>query len=83
VLVLVAVPVAPATHALSPGASLYSVVSEIVTRAECCGNGQTGLCVLLGQAEIDVSLQRDVLPLTKRKCAAAGLSEAMFCLCLS
>jgi hypothetical protein len=38
-----AVTVPHAMHAASLDASLYSVVSEIVMRVECCGNGQTGL----------------------------------------
>jgi hypothetical protein len=38
-----AIPVPHAMHAVSLGASLYSVVGEIVMRVECCGNGQTGL----------------------------------------
>jgi hypothetical protein len=43
VLVLGAVLVPHAMHAASLGASLCSVVGEIVMRVECCGNGQTGL----------------------------------------
>lgn len=81
-LILVAVPVAHATHTLSPGASLYSGVIEVVMRVECCGNDQTGLCVVLDQAEMDIPFRRDVLPLTKRRCAAPVLSS-MLLLCSS